>query len=58
VGFDGRYSFNQYPVVDRPALSLLSISGEELSYRGEIIEGGSFGMIGFILMLGWNFWDK
>jgi hypothetical protein len=55
AGFDGRYYFNQYPVVDRPASSLLSTSGEELSYGGEIIEGGSFGMIGFILMVGWDF---
>ncbi len=55
AGFDGRYYFNQYPIVDRPASALLSTTNEELIYGAQIIDNGSFGMIGFIFMVGWDF---
>ncbi len=55
AGFDGRVYFNQYPIVDRPASALLNTSRLDLGYEAEIIENGSFGMTGFIFMVGWDF---
>lgn len=49
-GFDSRYYFNQYPILD----STRQFNSEgAISYN--VQDNGSFGMIGFLLDFGWDF---
>jgi hypothetical protein len=54
-GFDTRYYFNQYPVAARYA-DTVAIEGDlKLNAASAVIENGSFGMVGLILDLGWDY---
>lgn len=61
IGFDGRYYFNQYPIVERvpvAAVNTAATSGtgnivlEEIS---QLSDYGAFGMIGFVIDVAYDF---
>lgn len=54
-GFDGRWYYNQFPTVDRRAKRIPSETGIVLSTNSCVYEGNAFGMIGFLLDLGWDY---
>jgi len=57
IGFDSRYYFNQYPVVDYPARIKSEASATDLRLTGrpQTIENGSWGMLGLILDVAYDF---
>ena len=57
AGFDARYYFNQHPIINRPAKAKLNNTTTDLrlSNAPETIDNGSFGMLGLILDVGYEF---
>lgn len=54
-GFDGRYYFNQYPIISRVAGELAGQDTQQLVPHPSIISTNGLGMIGFVLDLGWDY---
>ncbi|MCH9617772.1 MAG: hypothetical protein SP1CHLAM9_10920 [Chlamydiia bacterium] len=55
AGFDARYYFNQYPVADRQTDRINTVDDPALDSYANITENNSFGMVGLILDLGWDY---
>lgn len=56
IGFDGRYYFNQYPIVDRVAVAAVSNTANiVLEDNSQLSENGAFGMIGFVVDVAYDF---
>ncbi len=57
AGFDGRYYFNQYPIIERTARKKRegNNANEALTNGPNTIENGSWGMLGLILDVGYDF---
>jgi hypothetical protein len=54
-GFDSRYYFNQYPVVNLFANADRVSTGSQINSVPTLVDNNSWGMVGFILDFGWDF---